>query len=257
MAAGKFGIGDLAAMGLANVGIGPLNVGNVLDTVEFVKKAWTSFGVPSNFVPTVDLGELDKRITDLKAVEQWLIVNMNMLQGTIQALEIQRGTIATLKTFGEMVGTPVTAAGPVTQAIATQALASALATAGGQSADGSPELAVAPARVAAAEPRAARATRAADARKLAPAGTSTQGSALDPGLSPSAWWNLLQNQFNSVAEAALSGVGLPKIHSVDARTEAAAEKPAGAASRVKARRPPGTKRAAGRGKTTSRGARKD
>ena len=37
--AGKLGIGDLASMGLGKVGIGPLNVGNVLDTVEFVKKA--------------------------------------------------------------------------------------------------------------------------------------------------------------------------------------------------------------------------
>lgn len=50
--------------------------------------------------PTVDIDELDRRIADLKAVEQWLTVNMNMLQGTIQALEIQRGTIATLKAIG-------------------------------------------------------------------------------------------------------------------------------------------------------------
>ncbi|KAA0209803.1 MAG: hypothetical protein EDM78_13365, partial [Proteobacteria bacterium] len=102
-------------MGLANVGIGPLKVGNVLDTVEFVKRAWTSVGMPAGLTPTLDLEELDKRITDLKAVEQWLTLNMSMLQGTIQALEIQRTTIATLRAFGA----PLEAAAPAAQAIAS------------------------------------------------------------------------------------------------------------------------------------------
>lgn len=185
--AGKLGIGDLAAMGLGNVGIGPLNVGNVLDTVEFVKRAWASIGVPSSFAPTVDLEELDKRIADLKAVEQWLTVNMNMLQGTIQALEIQRGTIATLKAIG-----------------APMAAAAGLRV--------SPEPGTNEAGVGA-----------------------TPLPFTDPGLSPGAWWNLLQNQFNQVAAAALSGVGLPKSRS------------GGSAARAKASARGSAKRAAGAG----------
>jgi len=206
---GKLGIGDLAAMGLGNVGIGPLNVGNVLDTVDFVKKAWTSFGVPSGFTPTLDLEELDKRIADLKAVEQWLTLNMTMLQGTIQALEIQRGTIATLKAFGA----PVEAAAPA--APAAQAIASVLG--GAAPPDG--RLGTAPAATGAAGANAggeggaraapggtkrARPSRREERGAKAPAA----GALADPGLSPSAWWNLLQSQFNQVAAAALSGVGL-------------------------------------------------
>ncbi|MFD2270530.1 PhaM family polyhydroxyalkanoate granule multifunctional regulatory protein [Undibacterium arcticum] len=48
-------------------------------------------------VPTVSVDELDKKIGDLKAVESWLNLNMSMLRGSIQALEVQRATIATLK----------------------------------------------------------------------------------------------------------------------------------------------------------------
>lgn len=226
--AGKLGIGDLAAMGLGNVGIGPLNVGNVLDTVDFVKRAWASIGVPSSFAPTVDLEELDKRIADLKAVEQWLTVNMNMLQGTIQALEIQRGTIATLKAFGA----PVAAAAP-----ATQAIASALARAAQP--QGLPPGAAAPSAAVAAP---APAPDGESPRRSKPARRKGRGAAApepaafaDPGLSPSAWWNLLQSQFNQVAAAALSGVGLPRPEAgaSQAREKRTREKPA----REKSRRP--------------------
>ena len=210
---GKLGIGDLAAMGLGNVGIGPLKVGNVLDTVDFVKKAWTSFGVPSGFTPTVDLGELDKRIADLKAVEQWLTLNMNLLQGTIQALEIQRGTIATLKAFGA----PLGAAAPAAQAIASVLGGATQSHAQADSAQADSALGDAAQATASADsdtPGAASSPKGRAARAQAPdrkrRGTAAAmpGSISDPGLSPGAWWNLLQSQFNQVAAAALAGAGL-------------------------------------------------
>lgn len=240
MVAGKFGIGDLAAMGLANVGIGPLNVGNVLDTVEFVKKAWGSFGLPPSFTPTIDLGELDKRIADLKAVEQWLIVNMNMLQGTIQALEIQRGTIATLKAFGEAVGAPVAAVGPATQALAGKALAGALSAASAPAphGNGGDALSSAQAPAAAAPPRARKPARQGRDKAASAAGGSAHA---DPGLSAGAWWNLLQDQFNNVANAALSGVGLPQMLVPQRGAQAAA--PAAAPDEPARKKPQRTARA--------------
>ena len=42
--------------------------------------------------PLTNVEELDKRITDMRAVEQWLKLNLNMLQSAIQALEVQRAT---------------------------------------------------------------------------------------------------------------------------------------------------------------------
>jgi hypothetical protein len=56
--------------------------------------------LPSMIAPTLDVAELDKRIADLRAVEQWLNLNLSMLRTTVQSLEVQRNTIATLKSFG-------------------------------------------------------------------------------------------------------------------------------------------------------------
>ncbi|MDP3827893.1 MAG: hypothetical protein Q8Q74_15175 [Polaromonas sp.] len=47
--------------------------------------------------PTLNVEELDKRIEDLKAVQFWLDQNAMALKATIQALEVQKMTLATLK----------------------------------------------------------------------------------------------------------------------------------------------------------------
>ncbi len=46
-----------------------------------------------------DPAELEKRIADLKTVEQWLDFNLTLLRTTIQGLEIQRGTLLALKAW--------------------------------------------------------------------------------------------------------------------------------------------------------------
>lgn len=169
-------------------------LGQVLDSVEFVKRAWSTMNLPGTMVPTVDIDELDRRIADLKAVEQWLNVNLSMLHGTIQGLEIQRGTLAAVKAFGASLGTmttppaaPEPAPRPTAQTRATPA----------------PE----PARAAAPEPAAPPEPPAAAASEQPP---QAAGAGL-PGINPSAWWNLLQANFNQVAEAALSGGGLQGV----------------------------------------------
>lgn len=57
--------------------------------------------------PTLNVEELDKRIEELKAVQFWLDQNAMALKATIQALEVQKMTLATLKgmnfNMGEMV----------------------------------------------------------------------------------------------------------------------------------------------------------
>ena len=47
--------------------------------------------------PTLSLEELDKRVQELKAVQFWLDQNATALKATIQALEVQKMTLATLK----------------------------------------------------------------------------------------------------------------------------------------------------------------
>ena len=49
--------------------------------------------------PTLDPEELGKRIEQLKTVQMWLEQNARMLGATVQALEVQRMTLATLKSM--------------------------------------------------------------------------------------------------------------------------------------------------------------
>ena len=54
-------------------------------------------GMNSWVAPTLDPEELEKRITDLKAVLFWLDQNATALKATIQALEVQKMTLTALK----------------------------------------------------------------------------------------------------------------------------------------------------------------
>jgi hypothetical protein len=54
-------------------------------------------GLGSWIAPTLNPEELDKRIDELKAVHFWLEQNSRALAATIQALEVQKMTLATLK----------------------------------------------------------------------------------------------------------------------------------------------------------------
>jgi len=57
-------------------------------------------GLPSlsNWVaPTLSIEEVDKRIQELKTVQYWLEQNGHALKATIQALEVQKMTLSTLR----------------------------------------------------------------------------------------------------------------------------------------------------------------
>lgn len=60
--------------------------------------------------PTLNLEDIEKRITELKAVHFWLEQNSKLLGATVQALEVQKMTLATLKgmnfNLGEVANTP-------------------------------------------------------------------------------------------------------------------------------------------------------
>jgi predicted XRE-type DNA-binding protein len=49
--------------------------------------------------PTMSVEEIEKKIADLKSVQSWLETNTAMLKATVQALEVQRMTISTLKSM--------------------------------------------------------------------------------------------------------------------------------------------------------------
>jgi hypothetical protein len=54
--------------------------------------------------PTLNVEELDKRISELKTVHFWLEQNSKALGATVQALEVQKMTLATLKSMNFNIG---------------------------------------------------------------------------------------------------------------------------------------------------------
>jgi type IV secretory pathway VirB10-like protein len=132
--------------------------------------------------PLTNVEELDKRITDMRAVEQWLKLNLNMLQSAIQALEVQRATLATLRAFGAF----------------AQSSMSKAATPAPSSTPSWMSRTEAPA--AASKPAAEKQPEEAD---------ETAGAPETPPFDTSAWWNLLQSQFNQLAQFAMTPAPAP------------------------------------------------
>jgi hypothetical protein len=61
-------------------------------------------GIGQWVAPTLDPAELEKRIGELRTVQFWLEQNARMLATTIQALEVQKMTLSTLKTMNVQMG---------------------------------------------------------------------------------------------------------------------------------------------------------
>lgn len=188
--------------------------GAVTDTLDFVKNLWGSMSLPGMSIPgmgapALSIDDLDKKIADLKAVEAWLNVNVSMLRGTVQALEVQRGTIATLKTMGATMAEAMKQPGADPQSV--------LAAAPFASAFFSQPAAPAP------EPASAKGAGKAEPQAAADA------SAFVPN--PTLWWNVLQDQFTQAVASAMSpdamaNAGAMAQEAASRMSEAATGKPA-------------------------------
>jgi hypothetical protein len=79
------------------------------DPLDFVRNMWGRMGftLPGMVTPTLDVGELEKRICDMRAVEGWLKMNLSMLQMAIQGLDMQRAAISAVHAMSQPMQTPV------------------------------------------------------------------------------------------------------------------------------------------------------
>ena len=68
------------------------------DPFEFLKSLWGPMGLP---LPGSGLGldpvEIDKRIAELKSVENWLNMNLNVLRTAVHSLEMQKSSLAAIR----------------------------------------------------------------------------------------------------------------------------------------------------------------
>ena len=89
------------------------------DPFEFLKKLWAPMGLPlanampGMMFPTTNIGEIEKRIADLKAVEGWLSLNLEMVRTTVQGMEAQKATIAAFQSMQQSAAVAMPAAAPV------------------------------------------------------------------------------------------------------------------------------------------------
>jgi len=69
------------------------------DPFEFLKSLWAPMGLPMAGImaPILNAGDVEKRIAELKLVENWLNMNLNVLRMTIQALELQKSGLEAMQ----------------------------------------------------------------------------------------------------------------------------------------------------------------
>jgi hypothetical protein len=183
--------------------------GKFVPGFDFLQNLATSAvkGAPSNIpqmpnltswvAPTLNVEELDKRIDELKTVQFWLDQNALALKATIQALEVQKMTLATLKGMNFSMSEVANAfklkpVEPVTSE-AQKAAEKAASTAEALSAAASAEASAADAAAEAAEHKREPADKTADAGKPAAEGV----------VDPMQWWGALTQQFQQIATSAM------------------------------------------------------
>jgi hypothetical protein len=66
---------------------------------DFFQKMWNpaSFPMPGIFAPTMSVEEVEKKIIELRSVENWLKMNLNFVQMTVKTLEMQKAALQTLQ----------------------------------------------------------------------------------------------------------------------------------------------------------------
>ncbi len=193
----------------------------------------------SNWVaPTLNLEELEKRIGELKAVHFWLDQNSKALGATIQALEVQKMTLATLKGMNFNMGDVANAL----KLKAADTVFGGVQKAGEMAAETAKSISG-----AAAGPKA---------RKSAKAAAGAAQGVVDP----LQWWGALTQQFQQIAATAMKdaasqtamttarnmagGVAKEAMKTATGMAKAATKSMAGGARKAAARRP--AKKAAAR-----------
>jgi hypothetical protein len=138
-------------------------------------------GMGQWIAPTLDPEELDKRISELRTVQFWLEQNARMLAASIQALEVQRMTLTTLKTMN------------VSMSDLTESLKIRV-----------PEPAPAPAAAPPPSMFSAPPAPAAPAEPPPPP-AAAELPTVPPGvIDPMQWWGALTQQFSQLAASAMN-----------------------------------------------------
>ena len=161
--------------------------------------------------PTLNVEELDKRIQELKAVQFWLDQNAAALKATIQALEVQKMTLNTLKGMNFNMGEVANAfklrvsdmAGGMQRMTDKTSMTKTFA-----------GLEIPPSTFQAHKAHADAATESSAKPPSAKAETDEAPAAANSMADPMQWWGALTQQFQTIAAEAMKEVA--KTTSLDA-----------------------------------------
>lgn len=204
-------------------------------SMEMMRSAWEGLAKVGGFEQVLGSNtsaqDLEKRIADLRAVEQWLRMNLSMLSSTIQALEVQQATVSTLNSFLSSVS-----ANPSDSSVPPSPLEVALGIRPSLDGSATPfSAAPEPAPKTEEPPKPKPETPKADPQPAKPASGDSTGLFANPTETiqqaseavqaaqqaqieqavqatqvaedaTKRWWGLLQNQFDTLAEAAAATV---------------------------------------------------
>ncbi|MEN5346737.1 PhaM family polyhydroxyalkanoate granule multifunctional regulatory protein [Achromobacter mucicolens] len=198
----------------------------LLASMEMMRQAWAGLTGPGGLAsslpmaPPMNLEDLDRRIAELRSVENWLRMNLSMLSSTIQGMEVQRSTISTLRAFVDsasrmdMGATPEAGApSPLEVALGLKPAPKAAASAPSGHAPAADEK-----ENAGAQSGAKAQGEDASAGPDAAAAMSEQMGAAAQSASK-AWWELLQQQFNQIAAATAASMPAGAPATASAKSE--------------------------------------
>ena len=94
------------------------------DPFEMFRKLWGPLGlpVPGMAMPTLDPAEIEKRISDLRSIEGWLTLNLNMVRMSVSGLEVQKTALEAMQSAGTLPGAAAAPGGAAPADAAAQAM---------------------------------------------------------------------------------------------------------------------------------------
>lgn len=213
-------------------------------------------GAGLNFAQALNPEDIERRISELKVVENWLKLNLSMLTSTIQGLEVQLATIQTLKSFAAMGAQANQASQNIQKAWSDSA--NAANTAGhvntastARTADTSYDASSSPHSVHPVDgqspleaalgmpPHAQAAVPAKPKDEAASEAEETKQADIPPA--GQAWWNMLEKQFSNIATATQEATQVANDAGAKLAKEAVANIATSTKPQVKAKAKPAAK----------------
>lgn len=196
----------------------------LLASMEMMRQAWAGLTGPGGLAsslpmaPPMNLEDLDRRIAELRSVENWLRMNLSMLSSTIQGMEVQRSTISTLRAFVDSASRMDMGATPEAGAPSPLEVALGLKPAPKTAASAPSGNAAAASENAGAQSGAnAQGEDTATGPESAAAMSEQMGAAAQSA--SKAWWELLQQQFNQIAAATAASMPAGAPGTASAKSE--------------------------------------